>query len=226
MGLINLQTNLKSLRFGNDRVHSGNSGQPYIQSPIPEGDTSVLPSQDFILRGGLYTARDSAEDVVRLGKYFTDLRNPSGLLFVAKQNLLSRTAVRTQASTGLLNEGAYTPLSTLAQASVSAFGLHFNKQGLNPIPGTLGSLVTYFDKINEIKKQIAIEEEKMAAVGGKLTAQEKALSESIKQQKEALANDLGAFVNGKVEDVRKAVLRAAAVGSCAAILTSRSGQPA
>ena len=148
MGLINLQTNLKSLRFGNDRVHSGNSGQPYIQTPIPEGDTSVLPSQDFVLRGGLYAVRDTTEDILRLGKYFNDIRNPSGLLFTAKQNLLSRTAVRTQASTGLLNEGIYTPLSTLAQASVSAFGLHFNKQGLNPIPGTPGSLKTYSDSVN------------------------------------------------------------------------------
>jgi hypothetical protein len=131
MGLISKTTNLKSLRFGHDRIHGGNSGQPYIQTPIPEGDTSVLSSQDFVLRGGLYAVRDSAEDVLRLGKYFTDIRNPSGLLFTAKQNLLSRLAVRTQAS-GLLNEGIYTPLSTLAEAGGVAFGLHVNKQGLNP----------------------------------------------------------------------------------------------
>ena len=151
MGLVNLQTNLKSLRFGNDRVHSGNSGQPYIQSPIPEGEAFVLPSHDFVLRGGLYAVRDTTEDVIRLGKYFTDLRSPSGLLFTAKQNLLSRTATRTQASTGVLNEGIYTPLSTLAQASVSAFGLHFNKQGLNPIPGTPGSLTTYSNVVTQFQ---------------------------------------------------------------------------
>jgi len=148
MGLINLQTDLKSLRFGNDRIHGGNSGQPYITSPIPDGDTSLLPNQDFILRGGLYSAKNTTEDIIRLTKYFNDVRNPSGLLFTVKQNLLSRTAVRTQSSTGLLNEGIYTPLSTLAQTSVSAFGLHFNKQGLNPIPGTPGSLKTYSDVIN------------------------------------------------------------------------------
>lgn len=154
MGLINLQTDLKSLRFGNDRIHGGNSGQPYITSPIPDGDTSLLPNQDFILRGGLYSAKNTTEDIIRLTKYFNDVRNPSGLLFTVKQNLLSRTAVRTQSSTGLLNEGIYTPLSTLAQTSVSAFGLHFNKQGLNPIPGTPGSLKTYSDsvKTNESNK--------------------------------------------------------------------------
>ena len=118
MGLINLQTNLKSLRFGNDRFGNGNSGQPYIQTPIPD----QLPgsgTEDFILRGGLNAIKDAATDVLRLGKYFSDPRNPDGLLFIAKQNLLSRTAVRTQAS-GILNEGIYTPLSTLVEAGLVA----------------------------------------------------------------------------------------------------------
>lgn len=148
MGLINLQTNLKSLRFGNDRIYGGNSGQPYIQTPIPEnpGSLGVLDT-DFLLRGGSRAVPDSLTDVVRLGKYFTDVRNPSGLLFVAKQNLLSRTAVRTQASGFLLNEGVYTPISTLIQAGGVAFGLHVNKQGLNPFDGP-GSLRTYDDVVN------------------------------------------------------------------------------
>jgi hypothetical protein len=139
MGLINLQTNLKSLRFGNDRVHGGNSGQPYVQTPIPEqlGDFGSLDT-DFLLRGGSKSVVDSVKDVERLGKYFLDVRNPSGLLFVAKQNLLSRTAVRTQSS-GILNEGVYTPLSTLAEAGGVAFGLHVNKQGLNPLEGLLSA---------------------------------------------------------------------------------------
>jgi len=161
MGLINLQTNLKSLKFGNDRIHGGSSNQPYIISPIPDGDTSLIPNQDFILRGGLYSVKNTTEDVLRLTKYFNDLKSPSGLLFVAKQNLLSRTAVRTQSSTGILNEGIYTPLSTLAQASVSAFGLHFNKQGFNPIPDTPGSIRTYSDIVkvgSSIPSDLLIEE--------------------------------------------------------------------
>ena len=147
MGLINLQTNLKSLRFGNDRVHGGSSKQPYIQTPIPEnsGGFGVLDT-DFILRGGSKAVVNSITDVERLGKYFLDIRNPSGLLFVAKQNLLSRTAVRTQSSGFLLNEGAYTPISTLLQAGGVAFGLHVNKQGLNPFDG-LGSIGKYEDNV-------------------------------------------------------------------------------
>jgi len=150
MGLINLQTNLKSLRFGNDRFDNGNSGQPYIQTPIP-GQLPRSGTEDFILRGGLNTFEDSAIDVLRLGKYFADLRNPDGLLFITKQNLLSRTAVRTQGSTGILNEGIYTPLSTLVEAGGVAFGLHVNKQGLNPTLG-IGEVYTpqrYFDAVRE-----------------------------------------------------------------------------
>ena len=132
MPLIDLKTNLKDLRFGHDRVGDGSSNQPYIKTSIPDkiGKFGFL-NQDFILRGGSNAVTDSALDVVRLGKYFTDPTNPSGLLFIAKQNLLSRTAVRTQTSTGLLNEGVYTPLSTLIQAGGNAFGLHVNKQGLD-----------------------------------------------------------------------------------------------
>jgi hypothetical protein len=159
MALINLKTNLKSLKFGNDQFDGGSSNQPYIQTPIPEntGEYGFLDS-DFILRGGSKAVTDSLIDVKRLGKYFTDTKNPSGILFVAKQNLLSRTAVRTQAS-GLLNEGVYTPISTLAQAGGNAFGLHVNKQGLNPFNG-IGSLRTYTDVINpELGEAFSIKNE-------------------------------------------------------------------
>ena len=136
MGLINLTTNLKSLRYGNDQLGGGNSGQPYIKVSIPEGFNDLqLSNNDFILRGGALAAKNSATDILRLGKMFADTKSPSGILFIAKQNLLSRTAVRTQASTGLLNEGVYTPLSTLAEAGLVAFGGHVNKQGLNPFAG-------------------------------------------------------------------------------------------
>ena len=156
MGLVNLLTDLsqfryytgkgytgngngpgmKSLRYGNDQLDGGNSGQPYIQVPIPEGFNDLqLSTNDFILRGGALAAKNSAIDVLRLSKMFKDTKSPNGLLFVAKQNLLSRTAVRTQTS-GILNEGVYTPLSTLNEAGLIAFGGHVNKQGLNPFADT------------------------------------------------------------------------------------------
>jgi hypothetical protein len=135
MSLVNLTTNLKSLRYGKDQLGGGYSGQPYIQVPIPVGFNNLqLSNNDFILRGGAFAARDSATDVLRLGKMFADPKSPNGALFIAKQNLLSRTAVRTQAS-GILNEGIYTPLSTLTEAGLVAFGGHVNKQGTNPFAG-------------------------------------------------------------------------------------------
>jgi hypothetical protein len=145
-GLIDRTTVFKDLKYGHDRIYGGSSNQPYIKQPL---NVKLPPAlnflgTDFILRGGPVGAPlATANDVLRLTRYFTDTKTPSGLLFIIKQNLLSRTAANTEASGKFVNEGVYTPLSTLAQAGVSAFGLHLNKQGLNPIPGAPGSLVTY-----------------------------------------------------------------------------------
>ena len=135
MGLINLKTDLKSLRYGNDRVYGGNSGQPYITTPIPDEISPYIGTTDFVLRGGINAVKDSATDIVRLTKMFFDIKSPNGLLFIAKQQLLSQTSVRTQTS-GVLNEGTYSPLNTLAQAGVIAFGGHLDKQGNNPFEET------------------------------------------------------------------------------------------
>jgi len=135
MPLINLQTNLKSLKYGRDRFNGGDSGQPYIQTNIPDEISPYIGTTDFLLRGGLRAVQDSVVDVERLGKMFDSTKSPNGILFTAKQQLLSRTAVRTQTS-GILNEGVYTPLSTLAQAGLVAFGNHLNKQGIDPFANT------------------------------------------------------------------------------------------
>ena len=135
MGLIDLKTDLKSLRYGKDTLGGGNSGQPYIQTSIPDGFNNLGANEDFILRGGISAVKDSITDIKRLGKMFTDTKSPNGLIFIAKQQLLSRTAVRTQTS-GILNEGIYSPLNTLAEAGLVAFGSHLNKQGINPFADT------------------------------------------------------------------------------------------
>ena len=135
MPLIDLKTDLKSLRYGKDTLGGGYSGQPYIQTPIPDGFNDLGANEDFVLRGGINAVRDSLTDVKRLSKMFTDTKSPNGLLFIAKQQLLSRTATRTQTS-GILNKGIYSPLNTLAQAGVIAFGTHLNKQGINPFAQT------------------------------------------------------------------------------------------
>ena len=155
-GLLTYTTDLKSLKFGvppvSDRPGGGNSGQPYIVDPIPGQDEPIpgsdLAAPDFLLRGGINSAADATDDVLRLGKYFFNFKNVNGALFVAKQNELSAVAVQTQATgngSGLgLNEGTYTPLSTLAQAGIGFLGGHVDKQGINLFRG----ITTYSDVSN------------------------------------------------------------------------------
>jgi|TARA_R110002020_G_scaffold241750_1_gene455022 hypothetical protein len=147
--LVNLKTNLKSLRFGGDRPAGGSSNQPYIVKDIPEGTGYLrdgMPLQsgpDFILRDGFLAPVKAITDVSRLAKMFVDIKSPRGLFFTLKQNLLSRTNVKTQASFGAgyfggaMNQGAYLPIGTLLDAGLGWAGIHLNKNGLNPV-GSLG----------------------------------------------------------------------------------------
>jgi hypothetical protein len=141
MGLITSNTNLKSLKFGKDRPGGGSSNQPYITKNIPSNnsDPNHKGTTDFLLRGGLSLPSRILNDVSRLTQMFFDTKSPSGLLFTAKQNLLSRTGVKTQSSGALLNEGAYIPTSSILQAAGNPIGLHLNKQGLDPTKGAFKS---------------------------------------------------------------------------------------
>ena len=179
MPLITSTTALNKLKWGNDRFNSGmgnGSNQPYIRTDIPGvnlnnpnptlfndgadflqssnfqdgGDLPAKTGIDFLIRNGFKAPADALTDVSRLFKMFTDLKSPNGLLFTAAQNILSRTAVKTEASYGIgyggvkppnfitgegggaLNEGIYTPLSTIAQAGVGFTGTHLNLMGLDP----------------------------------------------------------------------------------------------
>ena len=163
MGLLiklkNGDTSFKSLKFGKDRPGGGDSGKPYIQTPIGNQAENTAIDGDGIIRGGLTAPSRALEDVTRLSKYFFDFKNPNGLLFTAKQNLLSRIATKTEVATGpayggfsrsrtvlgqgitsdgfsenngTINDGIYTPLSTLGQAAAGFTGTHLNKQGLDP----------------------------------------------------------------------------------------------
>jgi hypothetical protein len=134
---------LKSLKFNNDDSFNA---QPFIQTPIPgdDGIVSIVNNKNtgFVntineasagflnlndklkisptvstLATGIYR---SAVDVVRLSKFMT---TPSGLEFIAKQELLSLMAPRTETS-GILNGGIYNPISTLVQAGVNIAGVH------------------------------------------------------------------------------------------------------
>jgi hypothetical protein len=129
MPLINLKTNLKGLKYGRDQQGGGSSNQPYIKSPIPDGYAPKSP--DFLLRNGYLAPVNAGRDVLRLSEMFIDTKNIKGILFTAKQNLLSRTSVKPFGSTSaigegspLINQGFYTPLQTLAQAGIGFLGSH------------------------------------------------------------------------------------------------------
>ena len=170
--LKNGDTVFRSLSYGKDRPNGGSSNAPYIQTPLPGlyQDPGPPDVEDSILRGSLKAPISAKDDVLRLTRYLFDIKNIDGYLFTAKQNLLSRTAVKTEASFGLgyggaskemavtgiigglytgnvtmkpnngaINEGIYTPLSTILQAGVGYLGTHYNKQGLDPT-GTIPTL--------------------------------------------------------------------------------------
>jgi len=135
MGILDLKTNLKSLRYGKDRPFGGSSNQPYIQREIPEGESEVgrTGGPDFLLRGGTLVPRRVGNDVSRMTQMLFDLKSPNGPLFTAKQNVLSRTAVAVDGIGQPLNAGAYLPTSTIVQTGGGFLGLHANKQGINPL---------------------------------------------------------------------------------------------
>lgn len=126
MGLIDLKTDLKSLKYGNDQRGGGSSNQPYVTTPIPDGFAPSSP--DFLLRNGYLNPVSSLNDVSRLTKWFADTKSASGILFTAKQQLLERQNVKIPGGFNRI----YNPLGTIAQAGVLSTGYHLNKQGLNP----------------------------------------------------------------------------------------------
>jgi hypothetical protein len=125
-GGVNGVEPLLTLKYGKDSPGAGASRQPFIVTPIPGASATFNTN-------GLVIAR-SATDVERLSKFFT---TTPGLLFIAKQNVLSQTNVRTQASNYHVpqiqpNNGPYLPTNTLAQVGIPFFGPQFYKQGLLP----------------------------------------------------------------------------------------------
>lgn len=130
MGLINMTTDLKSLRYGQDRVGGGNSKEPFVKKSI-DGTPGDTGGPDFLLRAN--SLERVGDDLSRFVEYF---KTPKGLQFIGKQEVLSRTGVRTQAANGPLNEGIYLPTSTIAQLASNPLGGHLLKQGINPFADT------------------------------------------------------------------------------------------
>jgi len=75
MPLVDLKTNLKSLRYGNDQPFGRSSGQPYVTSSIPENPDQIGNPQgiDYLLRNGSLYVETAQKDFSRIEKL---LNNP------------------------------------------------------------------------------------------------------------------------------------------------------
>ena len=160
MSLLDLKTDLKSLKYGKDRPGGGDSGQPYQKVDINTVDSGfnrfrMTKFDDGLVRGGVVGAANAAAvDTLRIGKFLTDF--PKGPLFIVKQVglQLSNPALETKKITigngrGVLGfigntlsavNNALGPtriynlgINTIAQVPVNAFGIHFNRHGLLPV---------------------------------------------------------------------------------------------
>lgn len=154
MALRDLQTNLKSLGYGKDRKGGGSSNQPYIVTPIPDGEAPTSP--DFLLRNGYLNPISSLRDVSRLTKFFSPFgagASVNGILFIAKQELLERQGVDVVDGINRI----YNPLGTIAQAGVLSIGYHLNKQGFNVFRrGYLSGGTDGYFKVTKLNDEVNI----------------------------------------------------------------------
>jgi len=157
MPLINLTTNLKSLPYGSDRRGGGNSGQPFVQTPIPPQDqqsTETLPNvplaavptevANAIGIGNPFTTNVSlgaGDGIIRggittaasrayidAGRISRFLSSTEGGLFLDKQKLLSNVGPLTQGGGKFNNDLETKRLTIEGQTAGNAFGLHLLKQ--------------------------------------------------------------------------------------------------
>jgi hypothetical protein len=148
----------KNIKFGGDRRGSGNSGQPYITTPIPLRLAQSI-ADDGLVRGGITTAdRASQIDTERINRFLKD--KPRGPLFIQRQVKLQFSnpklevkrfkgsgdglfGIVSSAAAGLfnvVNELIPGPtrlynqgFNTIAQIGATAFGRHFDRHGLTPV---------------------------------------------------------------------------------------------
>jgi hypothetical protein len=141
MALIDLKTNLKSLKYGSDRPGGGSSGQPYIQTNIPPtnlvsgnnetfsgaGNTNPIykinttGNLDYPIRGGAVNFQlgnqtftlSSQIDKSRIRKFFEDA--PRGKAFIDKQVGLQLSNPKMETGNTLVGFNQSNPLPGLLE---------------------------------------------------------------------------------------------------------------
>ena len=123
----------RSIPFGNDLPGGGSSKQPFIKKKLPSVESDPITNwPDFLVRDPKSFFDTRKDDVERIGKF---LLTPQGLLFTAKQELLSlqNPIVPGRPNRSTPVAGLYYPYMTLGQVAVEGTGLHIEKQGASPI---------------------------------------------------------------------------------------------
>ena len=159
--LIQLKTDLKSLKYGSDRQGGGWSGQPYVQFPIEDNTTPPTivefytknrTSLDYPARGGGVTYEVGTQtytlasqiDKSRIKKFFED--KPRGAAFIQKQIGLQLSNPKMETGKALAGITQDAPLSgllentrvynngknTLEQVGVEGTGVHLTRHGTMP----------------------------------------------------------------------------------------------
>jgi hypothetical protein len=145
MPLIDLKTNLKSLRFGNDRpgnLSSANARGAF--AAFPNGVDPIIPpnededqgvqgftsSNEFGIRGGLLRVGVALDDVERLFKLYT--KTNVGLSFNAKQIAQGLLADPTQ---------AWNPFAVSIQSGLNIPGVGHYPAFFNPSPESFGDFL-------------------------------------------------------------------------------------
>jgi hypothetical protein len=141
--LINIKTNLKSLKFGNDRPGGGSSGQPFIQTPIPDQvpPVSAVDNLYNLTVTGPTVPIQGQADTKRINRF---LKSPAGQMFITRQQYLQlanpdiqsgkEIALGGVVGLGLLGATRiYNGYNTSAQVSVQGSGFHFDRHGSVPV---------------------------------------------------------------------------------------------
>jgi hypothetical protein len=147
MPLVDLKTNLKSLKYGHDTPGGGSSKQPYIKADINTVDSGfnqirLTSFDDGLIRGGaIGAANASVVDTLRIGKFFVDF--PRGPLFIAKQVGLQLSNPRVESITQPTNA------PTSGQGFLTN-ALNFVSNTANKIENALGPTRIYNLGINTL----------------------------------------------------------------------------
>ena len=195
MPLIDLKTDLKSLKYGKDRPGGGDSGQPYIKTDINTIDQGfnrlrLTKFDDGLIRGGAVGALNaSVVDTLRIGKFFKDF--PQGPLFLTKQIGLQLSNPQLETKKISINNGTgilgfvsnlantissnFGPtriynlgINTLAQVPVNAFGKHFNRHGLTPVQDDNTKYFAVVSNNNKSNQDVAKPSNRLVGLKNKL----------------------------------------------------------